>query len=65
MVAHVICCNDSVEAVVIGNQSDALIKKEEMSKDAFEKVKWQYGRDYERYCHTFFWHIHTVSCFKK
>ncbi len=60
--AHVICCNDSVEYVVVDDEAAAEIKKDELSKRDYDtRYKWTYPT-YEEYKHTLYWHIHSVGC---
>lgn len=65
--AHVICNNDSVEGVVLGDKGEALTKMNELSftrwKNAFHKygsrteyVEYQKGRQE-------YWHIHTTKIY--
>ncbi len=64
--AHVICCNDRIEAVSILSEDAAKIVIEKMARAAFEKNKHAF-RDpvtdqpsYEEYRNMLYWHIHTV-----
>ena len=59
--AHVICCNDSIEYVVLDNEEQALIKLEEIARGKYEKFyKWEF-EDYEEYRKRLYWHLHTVK----
>lgn len=60
MEVHVICCNDSVEYAVIGNEDLALKKLEELKAKYFERNRWSF-RSEEEYSIRCYWHIHTVS----
>jgi hypothetical protein len=72
--AHVICCNDSVEHVVIGTEEQAQAKLEELAKEHFDRFGGNTGEyddhslyrhlgetPYERYRQRLYWHIHTVA----
>ncbi len=62
MKAHVICCNDSVEAVFLGDEKDAEDILEKCAKENYEKY---FRHDsYEYYRDTFYWHLHTVNLIK-
>lgn len=60
--AHVICCNDSIEYVFIGQKHSAETKCREMRDRAYKK---QYDANpnpsYEDYCHSQYWHVHSVN----
>jgi len=60
MEVHVICCNDSVEFAVIGDQEKAKEKMAELSAAHFKKNKWSF-RDNDEYRIRCYWHIHTVD----
>ena len=60
MEAHVICCNDSVEYVVIDNEQKAIWKMAELKADYFERNKWTFKTEKE-YGQRCYWHIHTVD----
>lgn len=61
MKAHVICNNDSIEFVVIGNEKQAEEKAKELSDAYFERNKFMFTNksDYSINC---YWHFHTVNC---
>lgn len=58
--AHVICCNDSTELVVLNDIEKAKLEMENAKKDYFERNKHRF-KDYKEYDHICFWHIHTVN----
>jgi len=63
--AYVICCNDEIEAVVIGNESLAEKMKEKIAKEYYHKkqifFKTSWGiKTYEEYRKRFYWHIHDA-----
>lgn len=62
MQAHVICCNGSVEAVVIGSYTKADLKKEELAYGHYTETK-QNWRSYKCYRERCYWHFHTVEVF--
>ena len=49
MKAHVICCNDSVEHVVIGDESFANELMDQLKLASYNSDRYKY------------WHIHTVN----
>lgn len=58
-IAYVICCNDSVEFVVIGSEEEAekkllVLKEEDRQKVCNRDIKEDYNRCY-------YWHIHEVN----
>lgn len=57
---HVICCNDSIEYAVIGDEERAEEKLNELRTEYFEKNKWNF-RDANEYRTRCYWHIHTVK----
>lgn len=65
MKAYVICCNDSIEFVVLDDEGKAKEKKEEMAKVDFERCKRQYilkeWEDYNEYRSIYYWHLHNVE----
>ena len=61
MKAHVICCNDSVQHVVIGSEEQAEKKRKELKKSYFKRNKHNFNSA-EEYALQCFWHIHTVHC---
>jgi hypothetical protein len=62
MIAHVICCNDSVEGVVVEGEDIANLAMEKAKRAYFEKRKWAWPEGYESYERQCYWHIHTVPC---
>lgn len=61
MKAYVICCNDSVEYVVLNDEDAANIKKEELKNEYFEKNKHHLFDGYESYERICYWHLQDVS----
>lgn len=65
--AHVICCNDSVELVVIGSEQLAKERLEHMAQFHFEKSKNNLTffrpdlKPYDEYRMRCFWHFKTVK----
>jgi len=61
---HVICCNDSVEAVVIGSKARANRKCAQM-KAAHIKKHYYYmkGKELEDKERVLYYHLHTVDVF--
>jgi hypothetical protein len=62
--AFVICCNDSIEFVVLDNEYEAHKILEERKRADYDNKKAQEGAGYqsfEEYCHQFFWHTHDVE----
>lgn len=59
MIAHVICANDSVVAVVLDDEVKALKKMKELSDEDFERSSCYSDRD--NYDHQIFWHLHEVE----
>jgi len=69
--AHVICCNDSVEHVVVGTKEAARLKLRILA-DAYYKrmggdahwrpeMRWSNAETpYEAFRQRCYWHIHTV-----
>jgi len=55
--AHVICCNDRVEAVVIGSEDFAKQETERLRGEYFKRHPW-FNEDQRR---IFYWHHHTVD----
>ncbi len=60
MKAYVICCNDSVEYVVLNDIDAANTKKEELKNECFEKNKWLFD-DYESYERMCYWNLQDVA----
>lgn len=60
MKVYVICCNDSVEFAVIGNEERAKIKLRELDKAYYENNKWNF-EDFAEYLVRCYWHIHEVD----
>jgi len=59
-VAHVICCNDSVEFVVIDNEVAAKDKIQELAEENYVRNRWNF-KSYEEYRKIYYWHIHSVG----
>ena len=67
--ALVICANDSVEHVVIGDPIRAESKKEELAKEYFDRRHLKHSSifastgdtPYERYRNHMYWHIHDID----
>ena len=62
MKAHVICCNDKVESVFLGDEKDAEDILEKCAKTAYEESHGYHS--YEYYIDIFYWHLHTVDLIK-
>ena len=60
MDAYVICCNDSIEHVVLDRETIANIKLVKLKKDFFERNKFNY-KDFAEYEHLCYWHLHHVA----
>jgi len=61
---HVICCNDSVEAVVIGSEKKAKKKCEQMKAAHIEKQHYHLrGKELEDQKRVLYYHLHTVNVF--
>ncbi len=58
--AHVICCNDGIEKVFLSDEARAQQRCAAM-RDADYHKRFPEGGDYEEYCRTYYWHIHTVE----
>lgn len=70
MKAHVICCNDSVEFVVLYDEEKAKAKLEQLARNDFNRQPygWTIGTshigtdaEWKAYRHRCYWHIHTVE----
>lgn len=60
--AHVICCNDSVEAVVIGSELKANLECGRLEKKYYKKhPKLKTNGNYP----LLYWHVHTVELIEK
>lgn len=59
-VVHVICCNDSLEAAVLGDEKQAEARMESLKAAYLELNKWTF-RDREDYNRRCYWHIHTLN----
>ncbi len=59
MESYVICCNDSVECVVLDTEKVAQAKLERMREEYYALTLhiWPDKKTYRQEC---FWHIHTV-----
>jgi hypothetical protein len=64
MLAHVICFNDGVEAVVIDDIDFANSELERLKNKYYEKVKFQF-ENREQYDQIVYWHIHSVKLLVK
>lgn len=62
-VAHVICANDSVEAVVLDDEVKANEEKERLAKEAYARFKREQGRttSEKEYRQIVYWHLHSVE----
>jgi hypothetical protein len=62
-IAHVICANDSVEAVVLDDEVKANEEKERFAKVAFEEHQRHGGRarTEKAYRALVYWHLHSVE----
>ena len=68
MSAYVICCNDSVEYVVVPSSSgsdaeaeaQAKLKLEELAKDYYDRHQLRFEMDYAAYRKRYYWHIHET-----
>ena len=56
--AHVICCNDSVEFVVVGSEHEAELEKLALRDNHFRRYDIKNRTDYDN---RYYWHIHTVD----
>lgn len=56
---YVICCNDSLERAVIGDEGKADELRDRLRNEHYERHRWRYP-DFARYCQIFFWHVHAV-----
>lgn len=59
MKVHVICSNDSIESVFLGDEKDAKEVLEEHAKADY--VKSCGSISYEEYRSIYYWHLHTVD----
>lgn len=62
MKAHVICVNDGIEFVVLGEEEDAQKKLEALRDAYYDRHVKPAGVSLEDYRHRYYWHIHTVEC---
>jgi predicted transcriptional regulator len=64
-VAHVICNNDNIEAVVLEDKGKALMKMRELAFNRWKKAFYNYGAriEFEEYLRgrTEYWHIHSTK----
>lgn len=60
MDAHVICCNDRIETVVLEDEARAQTILEGLRDRHYEQRRWQHP-NFEHYRRIFFWHIHSVT----
>jgi len=61
MKAHVICCNDNVESVFLGDEKDAEKALEKCAKTAYASERSFGYNSREDYTDIFYWHLHTVD----
>jgi hypothetical protein len=62
MKAHVICCNDSVKAVVLGDEEKAKEHMEKLAKKCWGNNQYiHHYDDYAEYRKYNIWHITTVN----
>ena len=70
MVAFVICKNDGIQHVIVGEKGDeavAMLSMEKLKKKHLEKIKKDYGEKLAKEygdMENGFWHLHIVSCEK-
>jgi hypothetical protein len=57
--AHVICCNDMLLAIVIGDEGRAKDELEQLREIDYERNKFKFSSE-EEYLSRLYWHIHTV-----
>lgn len=55
--AHVICCNDSIEAVVIGSEDFVKAETARLREEYFKRVPWMREENRAQ----LYWHHHTVD----
>lgn len=60
-VAHVICCNDMVVHVHLGDEAAANNLKEQLARADFERNVFHYDKDYAKYRSRCYWHVHDVG----
>lgn len=60
MKAYVICCNDSIEKVVLSNKESAQKVLGSLSKKSYDRHKFDYAT-YKDYQKMFYWHLHKVE----
>jgi hypothetical protein len=60
MQAHIVCCNDSTEFVVLGGEKKANDKLKSLRKEHYEKNKWSFP-DFKEYKQRCYWHLHDVE----
>ena len=65
MIAHIICCNDALEYVVIDDLEAAEEKLDKLAKEYWEINKLNiidsFLKDYKDFRKRYYWHIHTVE----
>ena len=72
MKAFVICCNDSIEAVVLEDEVLAEGKIEELKDSDYDKNKSHWITEvrnskidpWDNYCRRMYWHLHEVDVIK-
>ncbi len=57
MIAYIICCNDSIKAVVVDDGKRAEIEMEKRKKDMYEK-QYKWTDSFNEYGSRLYWHIH-------
>ncbi len=62
MKAHVICCNDGIEFVVIDDKEKAKEKLAELRDAYYERNKFAFENQ-EAYKSQCYWHIYTVKMY--
>lgn len=58
--AFVVCCNDAIKKVYLGNDDDAEVFKEKVAKEAFKKEGGNFKNE-EEYRGICFWHLHETE----
>jgi hypothetical protein len=59
--AYVICRNDAIEFVVIGNEEKAKRELNVLRNHHYSLRRKQFNNDPDNYDNIFYWHIHTVN----
>lgn len=66
--AHIICCNDSMELVVLDNEEQAQVKLNELADQHYDKAAMLNGQRFASrnyYNSIYYWHIHDIEYFKE